>query len=90
MIVDYIGKAQVQELCPEQQLRRVYVVLAAGGANLRNAPSVDAPKNGAIAEGTAVEDGVTEGDWVHVKTHMGSGYMHVSTLRPYLHQNIEW
>ena len=90
VIVNYIGKARVHELCPEQKLRRVYVVLADGGANLRSGPSVDTPKIGTIAEGAAVEDGIVEGDWVHVKTHWGSGYMHGSTLRPYLHENIEW
>ena len=89
-IVEYLGESRVKELCPGEQIRRVYVVVSGGGANLRDAPSLDADKIGAVAEGAAVENGVVEGDWIHVKTYLGSGYMHVSTLRPYLHESIEW
>ena len=89
-IVAYLGESRVRELCPNEQLRRVYVVVSDGGANLREGPSVDAVKIGAVAQGASVEQGTVEGDWIHVKTYLGSGYMHVSTLRPYMHESIEW
>jgi hypothetical protein len=89
LVVDYIGGRRVQEICPEDQLRRLYVVVADGGANLREGPANDSPKIGAIAEGVAVENGWIEGDWIHVVTFMGSGYMHRSTLRQYLPENFD-
>ena len=89
-IVAYLGESRVKELCPNEQLRRVYVVVSDGGANLREGPSLDAAKIGAVAEGASVEQGTVEGDWIHVKTYLGRGYMHVSTLRPYMHESIEW
>ena len=83
-IVDYIGGARVNEICPEDEVRRLYVVAADGGANLRVGPTSDSQKIRAIAEGVAVENGRIEGEWIRVDTFMGTGYMHESTLRKYL------
>ncbi len=88
-IVDYIGGERVQELCPEEELRRIYIVAADGGANLREGPVADSPKIGAVAEGVAVENGQVEGDWIRVETFMGTGYMHRSTLRQYLPERFD-
>jgi len=88
-IVGYIGSERVQELCPEEELRRLYVVATNGGANLREGPASDSPKIGAVAEGVAVENGRIEGNWIRVETFMGTGYMHRSTLRRYLPERFD-
>ena len=88
-IVDYIGGERVNELCPEDELRRIYVVAAEGGANLREGPASDSPKIGALSDGVAVENGRVDGDWIHVDTFMGAGYMHRSTLRQYLPERFD-
>ena len=80
----YIGPRRFAEACDPEVLARIYVVKAKGGANLRSGPALTASKIGAIAEGAAVRNGVRDGDWVHVNTYLGNGYIHISTLRPYL------
>ncbi len=83
-IIDYVGEDRYAELCPEERLRRVYVVAADGGANLRATPDSRGERIGAIAQGVVANDGVRMGEWIHVTTHVGEGYMHESTLRLYL------
>ena len=83
-IMDYIGKKRVLQMCPEDKLLRLYIVSAEGGANLRRAPGEDAAVIGAMAEGVAVENGWSGGEWIRVDTYLGRGYMHRSTLRHYI------
>jgi len=83
-IVDYVGEERFGELCKEENHRRVYVVSADGGANLRKTPSIDGQKIGAVGNGAVAVDGIRDGEWIKVTTYLGEGYMHESTLRPYL------
>jgi len=83
-IIDYVGQDRYDELCRDEDLRRVYVVAADGGANLRASPSLDAQKIGAVANGAVAINGIQEGEWIKVTTYMGDGYMHESTLRHYI------
>jgi hypothetical protein len=83
-IVEFLGEERFSEVCDVEALSRMYIVRASGGANLREAPSTSAAKLGAVAEGTLVKDAVLKGDWLLVDSYRGRGYMHKSTLKPYL------
>ncbi|HNP64390.1 MAG TPA: SH3 domain-containing protein [Woeseiaceae bacterium] len=82
--VEFFGEERFLEICDSEALARMFIVQASGGANLRSAPSTSAEKLGAVAEGALVKDAQPEGDWFLVESYLGRGYMHKSTLRPYL------
>jgi hypothetical protein len=84
VLVDYVGADRFAEICSPEKLQRVYVVVARGGANLRASPSVDGKKIGTVAQGSVAIDGEPHGEWMKVKTYSGEGFMHESTLRPYI------
>ena len=86
-IIDYVGEDRFGELCRGEDLRRVYVVTAEGGANLRASPDIDGQKIGAVANGAVAINASEDGEWIKVTTYVGEGYMHESTLRPYLPQD---
>jgi len=83
-IIEFVGKERFSKICDAEALGRMYIVKASGGANLRRAPSISADKLGAVAEGTLVKDAEPEGEWFFVHSYRGSGYVHQSTLKPYL------
>jgi len=82
-IVDFLGEERFSEVCDLQTLRRMYVVRATGGANVRSEANKQAAKVGVVAEGALVKNGKIDGDWILVETYSGTGYMHSSTLIPY-------
>ena len=84
VLVDYVGEERFNTICDSARLSRVYVVTAQDGANIRKSPSKDGEKIGAIAQGSVAVDGEVNGEWIKVRTYMGEGYMHESTLRSYL------
>lgn len=83
-IVDFLGEERFSEICDLETLRRMHVVRADGGANVRSEPNKQADKVGVVAEGALVKNGKIDGDWVLVDTYSGTGYMHSSILRPYI------
>ena len=83
-IVEYLGDDRYAEICDVEAFRKMYVVASDGGANIRKEPSTDAQKVGVKAEGTLVRNGEKRGDWFFVDTDKGPGYMHSSTLTPYI------
>lgn len=85
VIVEYVGAERLSEICSRERLERVYVVKAEGGANLRASPSINGDKIGTVAQGVVAVDGESDGEWIKVRTYAGEGYMHATTLRPYLY-----
>lgn len=87
VFIDYVGPERFVEICNPEKLKRVYVVKAQGGANLRASPSMDGEKVGTVAQVVVAIDGEPQGEWIKVKTYSGEGYMHESTLRAYLYMD---
>ncbi len=83
-ILKFLGQDKLSGLCNPDSLRKMYIVSSAGGANLRGKPDKKAKKVGAVAESVIVKNGRVYGDWVLVDTYKGTGYMHISTLMPYI------
>ena len=77
-IVDYLGEDRFAEVCDIESLRRMYIVQAEGGANVREEPSTEARKTGVVAEGSLVKNARIDGDWLLVDTYSGTGYMHLT------------
>jgi len=83
-IVDYLGTTRYEEVCDLKALTRMRLVSSSGGANVRAAPSTSARRLGAVAEGALVKNAEQDGEWFLVDSFLGRGYMHGSTLKPYV------
>ena len=83
VLIDYVGQERFDKICDSDDLTLVYVVKAQGGANLRASPSTDGKKSGAVAQGSVAINGEPHGERIKVKTYIGEGFMHESTLRSY-------
>jgi len=84
VIMDYVKPDRFAALCAPEALARVYIVQVTSGANLRATPSIRGAKVGAVQFGAIALEGEVSGEWIKVRTYMGEGYMHESTLRKYL------
>ena len=82
-IVEFVGTDRFDEFCDVSSLQKMYVVSAAGGANVRKSPSLSARKLGAIGDGVLVKNARREGEWLLVDTYIGTGYVHESIVEPY-------
>lgn len=83
-IADFLGQDKLENDCNPEKFKKMYIVSSISGANLRAEPSKKAKKIGTVAESVLVTNGTVHGDWVLVDTYSGTGYMHSSTLKPYL------
>lgn len=83
-ISDFLGEGKFAKYCNLEKFKKMYVVSSDGGANLRSKPSKTAKKLGTVAESVLVTNGKVYGDWILVDTYSGTGYMHSSTLKPYI------
>ncbi|MBK9584727.1 MAG: SH3 domain-containing protein [Alphaproteobacteria bacterium] len=83
-ITDFVGKEKLTRYCDPAKFRKMFIVISEGGANLRSKPTMQAKIIGTVAESVLVTNGTVYGDWVLVDTYSGTGYMHASTLMPYI------